>query len=376
MFLKSRGLEAWLVGGCVRDQLMGIEPYDIDLAVDSSHDEMISLFPGIRFRGREGERSYYILHKNHVFEIVLLEGRSLYADLARRDFTINAMAMDVNGSIIDPFQGRRDLEIPVLKFNGSGRERIEEDPSRILRFCRFAAYPGMKVDPSSSDILKNWQHSRESIAQERIGAEILRSINLSVFSSFLDCVRYHGLIDLIASSSQSKYDIISCIKAVSSLESERSSPAELCTAFLYDLEPEPAVRMGRWCWPVKLKKEVCLLIDICRAINRTHMREEDIADTAVKLRFPGIAKVRRLVLSGFLPPEKVIYAGKNLLRVRKAAENLSRSVDLPDGKEIMRRLDERSSRRIGEIRRKILLESARGNMRTNREVDRFFETLE
>jgi len=134
--------------------------------------------------------------------------------------------------------------------------------------------------------------------------------------------------------------------------------------------------MGRWCWPVKLKKEVCLLIDICRAINRTHMREEDIADTAVKLRFPGIAKVRRLVLSGFLPPEKVIYAGKNLLRVRKAAENLSRSVDLPDGKEIMRRLDERSSRRIGEIRRKILLESARGNMRTNREVDRFFETLE
>lgn len=354
---------------------MGIEPYDVDVAIDSSHEEMVSLFPGISFRGREGERSYYLLHKNHVFEIVLLEGRSLYADLARRDFTINAMAMDENGRIIDPFRGRRDLEIPVLKFNGSGRERIEEDPSRILRFCRFAAYPGMQVDPSCSDILKNWHLAQERIAQERIGAEILRSINLSVFSSFLECVREHGLIDLIVSSSQRKYEIISSINAVRSLESKRSSPAEVCTAFLYDLEPDPAGKMRRWCWPAKLTKEVCLLIDICRAINKTHMREEDIVDIAVRLGLPGIDKVRRLVLSGFLVPEKVISAGKNLLRVRKAAKNLSRSVDLPDGKEIMRRLDERSSSRIGEIRRKILLESARGNMRTNRDVERFFETL-
>src|SRR4030042_3909609 len=158
--LLEGGHEAYMVGGAVRDYLLGKKPNDTDIATNARPEKIIELFKdrnvnevgksfgvvlvdGIEVATYRSDRYFGLNDKNVKIEYA----DSIVEDLARRDFTINAMALDLNGNLIDPFGGKKDLEDGIVKFVGDPNSRIYEDPNRIVRACRFAAT--FKLDRST-----------------------------------------------------------------------------------------------------------------------------------------------------------------------------------------------------------------------------------
>lgn len=154
--LESRGFEAWTVGGCVRDQLLGLPPHDWDLCTSATPEEIAQVFEGFPLirAGEQHGTIAVITHKQPV-EITTFrtEGgygdhrrpdwvhfeTNLQEDLARRDFTINAMAYSPRRGLADPFGGQADLADRILRAVGQPEKRFREDGLRILRGVRFAA---------------------------------------------------------------------------------------------------------------------------------------------------------------------------------------------------------------------------------------------
>ena len=156
--LEAAGFEAWCVGGCVRDSLLGKTPYDWDIATGALPQETAACFRGERLlhvgeihgtialvpeKGRPIEittfrRETGYSDRRHPDAVVFC--RQVEEDLARRDFTINAMAYHPRRGLVDPFGGQRDLKAGVLRCVGAPRRRLEEDALRILRCLRFAAH--------------------------------------------------------------------------------------------------------------------------------------------------------------------------------------------------------------------------------------------
>src|SRR4051812_26620405 len=163
--LAERGKRSWIVGGCVRDLLFGREVSDWDLATDARPDELMKIFPRAIPTGIEHGTVTVVIGKKH-YEVTTLRGEAAYsdgrrpdavhfvdditADLARRDFTFNAIAIDPTTKvIIDPFDGRRDLEARVLRAVGNPIERFSEDGLRVLRAARFVATLEVTLDPAT-----------------------------------------------------------------------------------------------------------------------------------------------------------------------------------------------------------------------------------
>ena len=147
--LRRGGFEAFLVGGCVRDALLKIPCDDFDVATNARPCDIKKLFPKSRAVGQ----AFGVMLVNGV-EVSTFRNDGTYSDhrhpdnvtyadtieddLSRRDFTVNAMAYD-GENIVDPFDGKSDLENRIIRFVGSARKRMREDPLRALRACRFAA---------------------------------------------------------------------------------------------------------------------------------------------------------------------------------------------------------------------------------------------
>lgn len=210
--LKSHGFSVWIVGGAVRDFLLG-EPFnDIDLTTNATPDKIITIF---------SNESVDLVGKS--FGVVIVNGVEVatyrtdyypnkiwgsknckvkYAarvkeDLSRRDLTINAMAMDpLTHKIYDPFNGRKDLKNKVIRFVGSTRDRIVEDPNRILRACRFCAKIGGKFSSITLSDLKFYNHYLVDVAKERIAIEIMKAMKIRKASPFftnlreINCLKY------------------------------------------------------------------------------------------------------------------------------------------------------------------------------------------
>lgn len=185
--LECAGYEAWCVGGAVRDALLGLEPGDWDVTTSAPPEAVLSLFApralptGLRhgtvtvgggtgvevttFR-RDGDYPDN-RHPDHV-EFT----GSLREDLARRDFTVNAIALNLRGEIADPFGGRTDLAVHVLRAVGDPEQRFREDALRILRGLRFASKLGFAIEPDTSRAIRQCAPLLENIAPERIQAEL------------------------------------------------------------------------------------------------------------------------------------------------------------------------------------------------------------
>ena len=181
--LERAGYEAWCVGGAVRDTLLGLPPGDWDVTTSAPPEVTLELFApnalptGLRhgtvtaggveittFR-RDGD---YPDHRrpDHV-EFT----SSLAEDLARRDFTVNAIALNLWGELADPFGGRRDLAARTLRAVGDPESRFREDALRILRGLRFASRLGFSIDPETAGAVHRCGPLLENIAPERILTE-------------------------------------------------------------------------------------------------------------------------------------------------------------------------------------------------------------
>lgn len=189
--LTDNGFEAYVVGGCVRDSLLGIAPKDWDICTDATPDEIKKCFASFyTYDAGIKHGTVSVVLEKEVFEVTTyrIDGEykdnrhpqsvifidNLTADLARRDLTINAMAYNESSGLQDPFNGRVDLKNRLIRCVGSPDKRFNEDALRIIRALRFASVYDFFIDKETSDsILKNAQ-LLQNISSERISSELNR----------------------------------------------------------------------------------------------------------------------------------------------------------------------------------------------------------
>lgn len=173
----SSGFDVWLVGGALRDFLLGKAPKDWDLATSAPPGKVIELFERVVPVGiRHGTVQIHTASRDVEVTSCAIPGREgILADLARRDFTVNAMALSFpEGEMLDPHEGRRDLQGLVLRAVGDARLRFREDPLRILRAARLVASYDFTVQPETMEAMKNEVSGIERVAGERIREEITK----------------------------------------------------------------------------------------------------------------------------------------------------------------------------------------------------------
>ena len=187
--LEAAGYEAYLVGGCVRDDMMGIRPHDYDITTNARPEEIKRVFSDFRLV-LDGEKHGTVspVIDGSLIEITTFradgdysDGRhpdsvsfsdSLLDDLKRRDFTINAMAWSKRTGLVDPHGGAADLERKALRAVGEPEERFREDALRILRGMRFASRLGFPLEQKTADAMHKLAPQLELISRERIFTEL------------------------------------------------------------------------------------------------------------------------------------------------------------------------------------------------------------
>lgn len=187
--LLHSGYEAYVVGGCVRDTFIGKTPHDWDICTNAMPDEMHKIFSGMAVidTGLKHGTLTVVLNKE-CYEITTYRKDGDYSDhrhpdsvefvgnltddLSRRDFTINAMAADVSGKIIDLFGGKKDLKAKAIRCVGNPDERFQEDALRILRAMRFATRFNFYIEEKTERAMRKNLKLLEFVSAERVSKEL------------------------------------------------------------------------------------------------------------------------------------------------------------------------------------------------------------
>lgn len=189
--LQAHGYEAYAVGGCVRDSILGRVPDDWDITTSATPLETKKLFKRTFDTGIEHGTITVLIDKDafevttyrvdgkyedsrHPLEVTFT--RSLKEDLLRRDFTINAMAYNDAEGLVDIFGGMKDLESKTIRCVGNAKERFGEDALRILRAVRFAAQLGFEIESETQDAIKELAPTLKNISAERIQVELIKML--------------------------------------------------------------------------------------------------------------------------------------------------------------------------------------------------------
>jgi tRNA nucleotidyltransferase/poly(A) polymerase len=238
--LKKNGFEAYVVGGCVRDFLRGIEPEDWDVTTNAKPDEIQRIFPKSFYNNRfftvtvltesknprlkeieittfRKEAKY--TDKRHPDEVKF--AKTLEEDLARRDFTVNAMALEIQNAkikiqnenakfkIIDLFNGKKDLEQKIIRSVGNAKERFSEDALRMMRAIRFAVTLGKdwKIEEKTREAIKENAIWISAISKERIRDEFLKIIMSERAAEGIEFLRELGLLRYIIPELEEGYKV-------------------------------------------------------------------------------------------------------------------------------------------------------------------------
>jgi tRNA nucleotidyltransferase (CCA-adding enzyme) len=208
--LRSAGKRAWIVGGCVRDLLAGRSISDWDIATDARPKELLRIFPRAIPTGIE-HGTVTVLVGGQSYEVTTLRGEGSYsdgrhpdwvefvdditADLARRDFTLNAIAVDpVTGNLIDPFGGRSDLQKGLLRAVGDPKERFAEDGLRVLRAARFVATLELTLDPDTESAIGQTLDTYRRVAAERVRDEWVKTMKARLPSRAFEVMQRTGIL--------------------------------------------------------------------------------------------------------------------------------------------------------------------------------------
>jgi poly(A) polymerase/tRNA nucleotidyltransferase (CCA-adding enzyme) len=197
--LESKGYEAYVVGGAVRDRCMNRPVSDWDVATSAPPRRIRAIFKDIRSFSLKHE-TVTLVEKGSHYEVSSFRsgegsGKAIQEDLAHRDFTINAMAYDATErKIIDPFGGRRDITRKLVKAVGKPGDRFREDPLRLIRAVRIATELGFKIDPQTSKVIARRGHQLAGVARERIRDELVKILATSRPSRGLNLLRRFGLL--------------------------------------------------------------------------------------------------------------------------------------------------------------------------------------
>lgn len=186
MEIEKAGYEAYFVGGGVRDTLLHLPISDVDIATSATPDEIQRIFP-ITFDVGIQHGTVMVLHERKTYEITTFRTeskyekfrrpesveyvRSLEEDLKRRDFTINAIALDRHGNVNDPFNGQEDIEARLVRAVGNPIERFREDALRMMRAARFMSQLGFDIDEETKEAVYDYHPLLSKIAVERVRDE-------------------------------------------------------------------------------------------------------------------------------------------------------------------------------------------------------------
>ncbi len=193
--LEKKGFEAYVVGGCVRDILIKRKPKDWDVATSAKPEQIQKIFSDSFYKNKFGTVTVKTKSKEPTLkeiEVTTFRAEEKYLDkrhpeaisfisdgkedLARRDFTINAIALDKNEKVIDPFDGQKDLEDKIIRAVNKPKERFSEDALRLLRAIRLANELDFEIEPKTLAAIKENAGLLQMIAKERIRDELIKII--------------------------------------------------------------------------------------------------------------------------------------------------------------------------------------------------------
>jgi poly(A) polymerase len=216
--LKNAGYEAYLVGGCVRDLLLGREPKDFDVATNARPEQVKELFRNCRLIGRRF-RLAHVHFGNDIVEVATFRAQhdtdgggegemrdgmivrdnvygTIEQDAWRRDFTVNALYYNIEDfSVVDYTQGLPDLRAGVLRTIGDPRERFREDPVRMLRMVRFAAKLGFRIDAASESAIYELHESLRNVPPARLFDEIQKLFMSGYAVAAYERLRHYRLFE-------------------------------------------------------------------------------------------------------------------------------------------------------------------------------------
>ncbi len=210
--LESKGYNAYIVGGCLRDILLGRKSQDIDITTDALPKEIIDVFKDSHKVIENGVKygTVTVIVEASPIEITTfrseqdyIDGRrpqnisyekDIKADLSRRDFTVNAMAYNDKDGLIDLFGAKRDLEDKIIRCVGNPRERFKEDKLRMLRAVRFATTLDFKIEDETFKAIKEYSQYLNEISIERINVELSKMLLLQRPSQAIILLKKTGLL--------------------------------------------------------------------------------------------------------------------------------------------------------------------------------------
>ena len=218
--IESHGYEAYFVGGCVRDTLLGKSISDIDIATSAFPQEIQDIFPKHFDVGLE-HGTIVVLFHDQSFEVTTFRTESTYTDYRRpdkvefvrglkedtlrRDFTINSMALDASGKLFDYHQGEEDLRAQLIRCVGRPKDRFGEDALRMMRAVRFAAQLGFEIEAETYQAMQDLAANLQHISVERIRIEFDKMMRGKFFVPVIDRILQSGLLNYLPIYSDSDY---------------------------------------------------------------------------------------------------------------------------------------------------------------------------
>lgn len=223
--LNDAGYEAYMVGGCVRNALIGAEVTDIDICTNATPDTVTKLAEKVGLRAvptgidhgtitviSDGEPHEITTYRHDVEtdgrRAVIAFADNMLDDAKRRDFTMNALYADASGNVVDPLGGLEDLEHRIVRFIGTAADRIQEDYLRILRFFRFTAWYGDPVKGFDADALAAIGENLagiETLSRERVGHEIKKLLLAPNPSMAVAVMASSGVLQMVLPGSDPTY---------------------------------------------------------------------------------------------------------------------------------------------------------------------------
>jgi poly(A) polymerase/tRNA nucleotidyltransferase (CCA-adding enzyme) len=216
--LKEAGYESYLVGGCVRDLIIGIEPKDWDVTTNATPEQIQAVFPDSFYEndfGTVGVKTGSEDSRTAIVEVTPYRtesgysdkrrpdsvkfGTSLLQDLARRDFTINALAMDDKGQVTDPYDGIKDIKDKVIRAVGNPSERFNEDALRMMRAIRLIAELDFGIDGATAAAISENSKHLSHVSRERVRDELVRILNSKQPMNALLLAQKLGILEYISS---------------------------------------------------------------------------------------------------------------------------------------------------------------------------------